>query len=118
MGWASRYKKKRLNGLNSALSFEEFTKIDKAVGWPEYDNFPIKFFEDVFANSCNSRDTPYYQIFKKEMPQLDTKLRDVIPSLDRHQSGFFDRIKPYEFNLYKAYLHMRSAGASDEELFS
>ena len=52
------------------------------------------------------------------MPQLDTKLRDVIPSLDRHQSGFFDRIKPYEFNLYKAYLHMRSAGASDEELFS
>ena len=124
VGWATHYKNKRLKELDTAISFEEFVTKRKDVGWPEYNNFPIRFFDEEYApwydsieDTCSRKEKPY-KIFKKEAPELNATLEKAVTNADRQRAGFFDRMKTHESDLYKAYLHMRSAGASDEELLN
>lgn len=106
---------KSLEQIPSVLSFEAFTQVDSETHTPKYNNFFAHFLADEFFGRIY-REKPYYEQFAKDHAGVAVDLSRKIEESDMN-SGTMKALKPLEDDLYKAYVLMKSYGATDEELF-
>ena len=104
---------------NQPLTFEQFIEGEYILGpdmppLPRYNNFPLHFTTRGIGVSC--RELPYFKRFQTEQPDLERRLTEAITNRDRtiDTSSSF---KPFEPELYQAYLIMKDYGVSDTDLF-
>jgi len=97
------------------LTFEEFVERDNPSlpGHPRYDNFPMYFMPKGMAPQL--RNTQPFLRFQVEHHDLEARLTHSITNLDRSKDKS-EALKPYEPDLYQAYLILHSYGVSDEDL--
>ena len=95
------------------LTFEEFVERDNPSlpGHPRYDNFPMYFMPKGMAPQL--RNTQPFLRFQVEHHDLEARLTSGITNLGRIDAK---ALKPYERDMYQAYLILRSYGIPDEGL--
>lgn len=98
-----------------ALSFEDFTSLDKETGTPHYNNFFVHFLPDEFLGKMY-RDKAAYELFARNYPDVAIDMARKVGSIDLSQ-GTQVALKPLERDLYNAYLLMRQYVSRDSELF-
>ena len=91
------------------LSFMEFTSIQGIT--PTYDNFPLFFTKGADPEIRRTR-APYIEL-QRQTPNLERRLREGISRLPLFSS---ETLKPFNLDLYTAYLIMRQYVDADEEL--
>lgn len=103
------------------LTFEQFVErvplghpVENDPGIPRYNTFPLNFTTEGPAADL-IRKQPHVVRFIEEHPGLEGKLREGIMNRDR-LIDTSEALKPFERNMYEAYLIMRDYGVSDEDL--
>jgi hypothetical protein len=105
------------------LTFEEFShrepllSEDPTVCLIKYNNFPM-YFEDNSMISESLKKSDFYKRFTSEYPDLLLSLRDKIQNKLDKTKNTSERLKPFDKDLYEAYVIMRRYGATDGELFA
>lgn len=99
---------------NQPLTFEEFVERDPIRPMPRYDNFYLYFMTTNLSQEFRKR--PFFQRFQEEQPDLEERLTMGIMNRDR-SLGISESLRPFDSDLYQAYLIMRGYGASNKELF-
>ncbi|MEA2037631.1 MAG: hypothetical protein U9O94_09035, partial [Nanoarchaeota archaeon] len=102
--------------IDKIKTYDEFIEGDEQ-GWPRYNNFPTRFNDPLITIEGDKKEKPYLKL-KKVLPELEAKLRKEISFIDKSQKGVFEKLQPYEPDLYVAYVFMRLAGAKDNNLFN
>ena len=116
------------------LSFEEFRRRissiifgEQTVGAPKYNNFFL-YFVDIkefpYDDGHNKRNTPHFQRFQQEHPELERQLTEALtePFIARSKGRpdatkiAFAVLEKNEPQLYEAYLAMRQYIESDNSI--
>ena len=98
------------------LTFEEFVRVDRAAK-PNYGNFHMHFVTGGIGPEFY-RKTPHYQRFMHEHTDTDTELTEKITNRYKFNISTTQSLKPFEREMYDAYVIMYGYGASNRELFS
>lgn len=103
---------------NKPLTFEEFVARDSALKGhpkvhPRYDNFPMHFMRESMFPQL--RETPHFLKLREEHLDLESRLTDAVSNLNRPRDKA-EALKPYEPDLYQAYLILHNYGVPDEDL--
>lgn len=93
------------------LTFEKFTERDVLL-IPRYNNFILYFATSGVG--LYMREEPFFDKFQKEHPLLEERLRAAVTS--RKRRAMTEALKPFDKDLYAAYLIMRFYGASNGKL--
>mgnify|MGYP001597752621 CR=1 FL=1 len=94
------------------LTFEEFTYRNPI---PRYTNFFLQFMEDNCWGQVR-REIVQFKRFSLEHPKMEKALTDKITSLSR-EGDISENLKPFDIELYEAYLLMRTYVESDSDLW-
>ena len=97
------------------LTFEEFVRAD-APPQLNYGNFHVHFAMTGIGPEIY-RQKPYYQRFMREQPRMDAVLTEKITNRPKYVSTA-ESLKPFEREMYDAYVIMHGYGASNRELFA
>ena len=94
------------------LTFEEFVERYPSLPvLPRYDSFYLHFMLEGLP--LYLRKTPHFLKLQEEHPDLEARLTSGITNLGRIDAK---ALKPYERDMYQAYLILRSYGIPDEGL--
>ena len=101
------------------LTFEKFTKPSPRV--PAYNNFPLHWAAEDTTHRLFATQRDYYQRFQREQGTLDARLFASIPEALELRNTLPDTaedpVKPFENDLYEAYVIMSGYGVEDDKLF-
>ena len=103
------------NANRDVLSFEEFRARDKS-NHPKYDNFWCYFSMGAFSDLIRTK--AHYIRFVQENAMAVEALRNKIENERVKTGSTSDSLKPFDQDLYYAYVIMKSYGVSDRDLFS
>ncbi len=94
------------------LTFEEFTERD-VLSIPRYNGFIVYFMTSGVG--LHMREEPFFHEFQKEHPILEERLRAAVVT-GHERKAMSEALKPFDKDLYAAYLIMRFYGASNGKL--
>ncbi len=94
------------------LSFAEFSRRDPKYNHPRYNNFYV-----IFSHGGEiSREHEWYKRFEKEHPDMASSLCDKIQNQMDKSIGEGEALKPFDRELYEAYVILHGYGISNEDL--
>src|SRR3989338_10786082 len=99
---------------NKPIQVEQFTKR-YSDGLPRYNNLIIYFRETALGKIF--REQPNFIKFQKEHSPLERKLHEAIRVMDpSNLYRMSEELRPFDKDIYKFYLVMKSYGTPDENL--
>lgn len=95
---------------NQPLTLEEFADRKGNLP-PRYNNFIVYFMKGPIGDSM--RENPFFREFQEHSPGLEARLREA---MERAMPNPLKNLRPYDKDLYIAYLLMLIYGASNKDL--
>lgn len=95
------------------LTFEEFTRRDPT---PRYNNLILYFTETGIGPVY--RDTNHFKKFKQDHHEIEKNLTTKLATANWEGIDTSQGLKPFDKDIYDAYLIMRNYVESDKDIFS
>ena len=97
------------------ISYEEFS-TRASNGWPAWNNYPVYF--TTYRRGMARRKSKFFKRLQQIRGELEKKLTKNVMNVYLPDVDLAQAVKPFERDLFEAYIFMRRCGASDKDLFS
>ncbi len=101
--------------VDEVLTFEDFSSRED--NFPRYNNFYGYWESEESMLGMVYRKKPHALRFQQEHSDLDKKLQEEIKGMVITRS-VSEALKPFDRDLYEAYVIMKGFGVSNKDLFS